>query len=102
MPASPPDPRGPEARLEAFVRAEAKRALSEEQLAADPARLAEGWERRFVIESPRAAELMRLYEDLGFETVADPIRSATAIEEECAQCPVAAALEFCMVYPRRR
>ena len=101
MPAPSPDPRGPEARLGALVRAEAQRAFSGEQIAADPARLAAGWERRFVIERPRVAELVRLYEEMGFEVVADPILAASAIEEECAQCPVASALEFCMVYTRR-
>jgi len=94
--------RSPEERLLALVRAEEKRVLSEAQLAADPARLAEGWERRFVIERPRVAELIRLYEASGYEAVADPLRAAASSEEGCAECPVAGALEFCMVYTRRR
>jgi hypothetical protein len=102
----PPDPRGPEARLGALVRTEAQRVLSEAQLAADPARTAAGWERRFVIESPRVAELTSLYEQLGFEVAVDPIQGSvpvsTSAEEGCAECPVAAALQFCMVYTRRR
>lgn len=84
------------------MRAEAHRVLSEEQLQADPARLADGWERRFVIERPRVAELLRLYEEAGYEAVADPLRAAASQDEGCAECPVAGALEFCMVYTRRR
>ena len=84
------------------MRAEEKRVLSEAQLAADPARLADGWVRRFVIERPRVAELIRLYEASGYEAVADPLKAAPGEEEGCAECPVAGALEFCMVYTRRR
>ena len=94
--------RSPEERLLALVRAEEKRVLSDAQLAADPARLADGWERRFVIERPRVAELIRLYEASGYEAVADPLKAAPGDEEGCAECPVAGALEFCMVYTRRR
>ena len=94
--------RPPEERLLALVRAEEKRVLSEAQLAADPARLAAGWERRFVIERPRVAELLRLYEASGYEAVADPLRADASQDEGCAACPVAGALEFCMVYTRRR
>ena len=94
--------RSPEERLLALVRAEEKRVLSEAQLAADPARLADGWVRRFVIERPRVAELIRLYEASGYEAVADPLKAAPGDEEGCAECPVAGALEFCMVYTRRR
>jgi hypothetical protein len=96
LPASP----RPEERLTAFVRAEARRALDASQLEADPARTAEGWVRRFVIERPRAEEMVRLYEALGYEVVADPLRTIAGPEEGCAECPVASALEFRMLYTR--
>ena len=37
-------------------------------------RLAEGWQRRFVVDSSRLVEMTRLYQSLGYETVADPVR----------------------------
>jgi hypothetical protein len=90
----------PEERLAAFVRAEARRAFEGSQLEADPARTAEGWARRFVIERPRLEELVRLYEELGFEVAADPLPPAPGTQEGCAECPVASALEFRMIYTR--
>ena len=82
------------------MRAEARRAIDEARLEADPARIAAGWERRFVIERPRVDELMRLYEELGYEVVADPNPAALGNEEGCAECPVASVLEFRMIYTR--
>jgi hypothetical protein len=42
------------ASLRPIVEREARRALSEAQLEGDPARLADGWERRFIADAPRA------------------------------------------------
>ena len=69
--------------------------------APDPRRVAEGWERRFVADEARAAEMMRLYEELGFETVADPIRTED-VSDACGDCRLVAALRFKMIYTRRR
>jgi hypothetical protein len=36
------------------------------------ARLAEGWQRRFVVDQTRLVEMVRLYQELGYETAVDP------------------------------
>jgi hypothetical protein len=100
----PADPLGPgpsesEPAPEAPAQTEARRRAAESRLEADPARLADGWERRFVIEGPRAADLVRLYESLGFEVVADPVRAEDAAED-CNDCRVVALLDFRMIYTR--
>lgn len=89
-----------EEALRFIVRSEAERALSASQIEADPVRLAAGWSRRFIIEGARAAEMIRLYEDLGYEVCADPIRGET-VSNGCADCRVVLALDFKMIYTRR-
>lgn len=86
--------------VERLLEGEARRVLSEAQLAADPARLAEGWERRFIADARRADEAVALYMQLGFEVVADPIR-VDDVDSECTDCRVATLLGFRMVYTRR-
>jgi len=39
------------------------------------ARLADGWQRRFVAEPSRVVEMVRLYQDLGYETAVDPVEA---------------------------
>jgi hypothetical protein len=73
-----------------IVEREARRALSEAQLQGDPARLADGWERRFIAEARRAEEVC-----------ADPVR-AEELGEECDDCQLLAALQFRMIYTRKR
>jgi hypothetical protein len=87
--------------LASIVRAEGHRVLSEDALAADPARIADGWERRFIADGRRAAEAVELYESLGFETVADPVE-ADPHETDCADCQVVMALQFKTIYTRPR
>jgi hypothetical protein len=36
-------------------------------------RIAAGWQRRFVVDSSRVTEMVRLYRALGYETAVDPI-----------------------------
>lgn len=74
--------------------------LSEAQLRPDPARLADGWERRFIADAARAAEAVELYERLGFEAVADPLRT-NEMGEQCDECQLVALLRFRTVYTRR-
>jgi hypothetical protein len=86
---------------EFIVPSEARRSLSASQIEADPARLAEGWSRRFIIEGARTGEMMRLYEELGYEVCADPIRGET-VSSDCADCRLVIMLDFKMIYTRRR
>lgn len=97
-PASDPREASP---LASLVREEALRALAQAQIAADPARLSEGWERRFVVEARRAAEYVDLYTSLGFETCADAVR-AEQVADECDDCRIALLLHFRMIYTRPR
>jgi hypothetical protein len=84
-----------------LVEQEARRLLSAEQLAGDPARIADGWERRFIADAQRAQEAMELYAELGYEVCADPV-SAEEVGEDCGDCQLLAALQFKVIYTRRR
>lgn len=80
---------------------EEHRTLSAAALAPDPARLAAGWQRRFIAEGPRLAEAMGLYRELGFEVAADPL-SGLELPADCTDCQLAALLAFKTLYTRRR
>ena len=85
--------------LRALAEAEARRTLGDARVRADPARLAAGWERRFVADAARAEEAMAVYAALGYEVCADPVRPED-LEEGCDACPLATL--FKTVYTRRK
>jgi hypothetical protein len=89
-----------EAALTGIVRGEALRAEAETRVRPDPARLAEGWVRRFVIEKRRAADFAALYKESGFEVLLDPV-APDLLEEECAGCRLVFQLEYVSLYTRR-
>ena len=93
---TPPDQVG---ALSHLVQAEAHRVLSQAQIAPDPARAAGGWERRFVADAERAAEAVRLYEELGYEVCADPLRPDD-LTGECEDCRLLMLLQFKTIYTR--
>ncbi|HET9952475.1 MAG TPA: hypothetical protein VFS09_11845 [Candidatus Eisenbacteria bacterium] len=97
------EPRREPAFLASIVREEAIRAQAQAQaqIAPDPARLAEGWERRFVVEGRRAPEYVELYESLGFDVAADPVRREQ-VADECDDCRLALLMEFRTIYTRPR
>jgi hypothetical protein len=64
-----------------------------------PARLAAGWERRFVTDVARAEEAVSLYQGMGYEVVADPVVPED-LDEGCDSCALATL--FRTVYTRRR
>jgi len=84
-----------------MVQGEARRVLSEEQLRPDPARLAAGWVRRFIASGARVDEAIALYRELGFEVVADPVRT-DEVGEDCEDCQLVAVLDFRTIYTRKR
>jgi hypothetical protein len=86
--------------LARLVQAEGHRLLSAGALAADPARLAAGWERRFITDGVRAEEVVKLYTDLGFEVAADPLRGLD-LPADCTDCQLATLLSFKTIYTRR-
>ncbi|MBP7588022.1 MAG: hypothetical protein KBA72_08725 [Thermoanaerobaculia bacterium] len=89
-----------EATLLRLLRQEEHRVLSSAALAADPARLAAGWERRFLADGPRAAEAVALYESLGFEVAADPL-AGPDLPTDCTDCQLATLLAFKTIYTRK-
>lgn len=88
----------PRDALRAIVEAEALRTLGTQRIRANPARLAAGWERRFVTDVTRAEEAMTLYAQMGYEVVADPV-VPEELDEGCDTCALAAL--FRTVYTRR-
>jgi hypothetical protein len=81
------------------VEGEARRVLTDAQIAPDPERTAQGWERRFIADQTRVAEMVQLYRELGYETVVDPIRPAD-VGESCGECQLAAVLQLQVIYTR--
>jgi len=88
-------------RLSGVVQGEAHRVLSEDQLAPDPARVADGWERRFITDATRLDEVVALYEGAGFEVAADPLRRED-FPDGCDDCQLLALARFRTIYTRRR
>lgn len=87
-------------QLSGVVSREARRVLSEAQLTPDPARLAAGWERRFITDATRLEEVVSLYEEAGFEVCADPIRREE-FPDGCDDCQLLALMQFRTIYTRR-
>ena len=67
----------------------------------DPHLLAQGWEYRFVAGGPRLLETTELYEQLGFDVLAQTVPQES-FADECEGCRVVALLELRMVYTRKR
>jgi len=87
--------------LSRMVEEEARRVLSEAELTADPALVADGWERRFVTDGRRAREVIDLYKELGYEVRAEPVR-AEELENDCEDCQLIVLMQFKTIYTRKR
>ncbi|MBP8137636.1 MAG: hypothetical protein KAY61_05475 [Candidatus Eisenbacteria bacterium] len=87
--------------LASLVRAEAMRDAALERITPDPARLADGWKRRFVIERARVGDLVALYEEGGFEVVADAV-APEQLEDDCTDCKLVVHLDYVQVYTRKK
>ncbi len=85
----------------AALEAMARRVLSDVRWKPDPALVAEGWERRFIVDRQRAGEIMELYRQLGYDVRAEPVRPSE-LEDECEQCQLIATLQFVTIYTRKR
>lgn len=85
--------------LSMLVEREARRVLSEAQLEPDPARVAAGWERRFITDAARSKEMLELYRELGYEVCADPVRPEELLDD-CQGCAVVAESQFVTIYTR--
>jgi hypothetical protein len=89
-----------EAALLLLLKQDEHRVLSTAALAADPARLAAGWERRFLADGPRAAEAVALYEALGYEVEAVAL-AGSHLPADCTDCQLATLLAFKTIYTRK-
>ena len=67
----------------------------------DPARVAAGWDFRFVADGRRAEEAVELYASLGFEVVADPL-AFDRLDQDCADCQIVMLLKYKAIYTRRQ
>lgn len=85
--------------LASIVRGEALRADAAERIQPDPARVAAGWTRRFVIERARAADLVALYEQAGFEVAVDAV-APELLQDECTDCKLVVRMAYVQVYTR--
>jgi hypothetical protein len=59
-----------------------------------------GWQRRFEAEATRAAELVDLYADLGYEVTTSEI-APQEIGPDCAGCAIVACQRYVALYTRR-
>lgn len=104
MPSSESDPSKGKSRdlikpLSMLVEREARRVLTDTQLQPDPARVADGWERRFITDATREEEMMELYRELGYEVCADPVKAEELIDD-CQGCRVVIESQFVTIYTR--
>lgn len=88
-------------RIEALLESSPGRVLSPGQLPADPELVAQGWERRFTADAQRAKEAMELYEKLGFQVLAEPVRPRD-LDDDCEDCSAVAAFHFLAIYTRKK
>jgi hypothetical protein len=77
------------------------RFFSEIQLQADPALVAEGWERRFTTDAGRIEEVTELYARLGYEVRAEPVEPVES-NEGCEDCHSAKNSRFKTIYTRMK
>lgn len=88
-------------RIEASPLSSLERVLSPGQLQADPALVAQGWERRFTADAQRAKEAMELYEQLGYDVRAEPMRPEE-LDDDCEDCGTVVAFHFLAIYTRKK
>ena len=88
-------------KIEELLRHSEKRFLSDAQLEPDPALIAEGWERRFTADEQRAKEVVELYEQLGYEVRAEPVR-AEELDDDCQDCRTVVSVHFRTIYTRKK
>lgn|SRR5579859_862142 len=87
-------------KIEPFFDDPGKRFLSDAQLQADPALVAEGWERRFTADAQRVQEVTELYSQLGYEVRAEAVQ-AVELKDDCEDCHALMLSKFKTIYTRR-
>ncbi len=66
----------------------------------DPALVAQGWERRQLVDPDRAKETTELYRALGFEVLCKKLEPSD-LGEDCESCAVAGCQGYVTIYTRR-
>lgn len=66
----------------------------------DPARIATGWQYRFVAAGARAQEMITLYRELGYQVAADPVIRHD-LEDGCQVCFSSGGEQYWSIYTRR-
>jgi len=62
--------------------------------------LNEGWEKRSTIDEPRLSELVKLYEELGFEVLLAPFDPDE--EPGCSECMKTSPQRYRTIYTRKK
>jgi len=88
-------------KVENLVNSTGRRFFSEAQLAADPALIVEGWERRFTADLQRIEEAVELYAQLGYEVRTVPVPTEE-LQEDCTDCHSVIARNFKTIYTRKK
>ena len=65
----------------------------------DPKLVAEGWERRFMIDKRRVAEFTELYQSMGYDVRAETVRDEE-VDPECGDCALVMYQIFVTLYTR--
>jgi hypothetical protein len=71
-----------------------------EEFSADPELIAQGWERRFTATVNRVPEYVELYEAMGCQVRAEPIR-AEEVDPDCGDCGLVLHRVIVTIYTRR-
>ncbi len=79
---------------------DSRQSIAQQNFEADPALVAEGWERRFTGDARRVQEAAVLYTELGYDVLAVPVR-ADELREECEGCHLLVLLQFKTIYTRK-
>jgi hypothetical protein len=67
----------------------------------NPELVAQGWERRFMADRVRAEESIDLYESMGYEVLAEPVRPEE-LRDECLDCKVVVYFSYVTIYTRKK
>jgi hypothetical protein len=67
----------------------------------NPQLVAQGWKRRFMADRVRAKESIELYESMGYEVLAEPVRPAE-LRDECSDCKVVVYFSYVNIYTRKK
>ena len=62
---------------------------------------AEGWQRRYLADEPRAREALELYDSLGYEVRAEPLEAAD-FGPRCGECSELVCRSYVLIYTRKR